>query len=134
MSITLELRRDGEGTGVVVAASASDNVGVASVQFRVDGQNLGSPQTAAPFTTTWNSTTVANGTHTLTALATDAAGNTAVSAAVSVTVSNVVPDTTAPAVSVTAPSNGQTLSGTVVLSASASDNVGVAGVQSAGWR
>jgi hypothetical protein len=37
---------------------------------------------------TWNSTTATNGTHTLTAVATDAAGNPATSASVAVTVSN----------------------------------------------
>ena len=40
-----------------------------------------------------------------------------------------VPDTTAPTVSVTAPANGATVTGTVTVSATASDNVGVAGVQ-----
>ena len=44
-----------------------------------------------------------------------------------VTVNN--PDTTAPTVSLTAPANGATVSGTVTLTATASDNVGVAGVQ-----
>ena len=38
-------------------------------------------------------------------------------------------DTTAPTVSLTAPADGATVSGTVTLSATASDNVGVAGVQ-----
>ena len=44
-----------------------------------------------------------------------------------VTVDN--PDTTAPTVSLTGPAEGATVSGTVTLSANASDNVGVAGVQ-----
>jgi phospholipase C len=39
------------------------------------------------------------------------------------------PDTTAPTVSVSAPASDATLSGTVALSANASDNVGVTGVQ-----
>ena len=38
-------------------------------------------------------------------------------------------DTTAPTVSITSPSSGSTVSGTVTLSANASDNVGVVGVQ-----
>ena len=75
----------------------------------------------------WNTTKAANGSHTLTAVARDAAGNTTTSTAVSVTVNNA--DTTAPTVSVTAPASGATVSGTVTLSATASDNVGVAGVQ-----
>ena len=39
------------------------------------------------------------------------------------------PDTTPPTVSVTAPTAGATVSGTVALTANASDNVGVVGVQ-----
>jgi hypothetical protein len=72
---------------VVVSASASDNVAVASVQFQVDGNNLGSPITQAPYTVNWNTAGFANGTHTLTATATDTSGNAA-SASETVTVSN----------------------------------------------
>ncbi len=112
---------------VSVTASASDNVGVAGVQFRLDGANLGTEDTASPYSVSWNTLSVANGSHTLTAVARDAAGNTTTSASVTVTVSN--PDTTAPTVSLTAPASGATVQGTVSVTASASDNVGVAGVQ-----
>jgi hypothetical protein len=115
---------------VAVSASASDNVGVASVQFRLDGANLGAADTSAPYAVTWNTTLTGNGSHTLTAVARDAAGNTRISSPVTVTVSNgPPPDTTAPSVSITAPANGATVSGTITISASASDNIGVAGVQ-----
>src|SRR3990167_74486 len=40
-----------------------------------------------------------------------------------------VTDTQSPSVSLTAPTNGSTVSGSVAVSASATDNVGVAGVQ-----
>jgi hypothetical protein len=73
---------------VTVTANASDNVGVAGVQLRLDGQPLGSEATAAPFATTWDTTQSANGTHTLTAVARDNAGNIATSTAVVVTVFN----------------------------------------------
>jgi hypothetical protein len=76
---------------VSVTASASDNVGVAGVQFKVDGANLGAEVTASPYTVPWNTTTASNGTHSLTAVARDAAGNTTTSTAVSVTVSNTGP-------------------------------------------
>jgi hypothetical protein len=109
-----------------VAASASDNVGVAGVQFKLDGANLGAEDTTSPYAVAWNTTTASNGTHTLTAVARDAAGNTRTSAAVTVTVSN---DSTAPTVSLTAPANGATVLGTVAVSATASDNAGVVGVQ-----
>ena len=113
-----------------VSASASDNVGVSGVQFFVDGSAVGSEDTTSPYSVSWNTTTVANGSHSLTARARDAAGNQTTSAAVTVTVSNAPPpDTTPPTVSITSPSSGATVSGTTTVSASASDNVGVAGVQ-----
>ena len=114
---------------VTVSATASDNVGIAGVQFFLDGANLGAEDTASPFSVSWNTTTFANGTHLLTAVARDVAGNTTASAALTVTVQNVVPDTTPPTVSLTAPASGATVSGTVTISADAADNVGVAGVQ-----
>ena len=73
---------------VAVSASASDNVGVSSVQFTLDGVNVGAPVSAAPYTFNWDSTTVANGSHTLSARASDAAGNTSTATGVTVNVSN----------------------------------------------
>ena len=202
---------------ITVTANATDNVGVASVQFQLDGTNLGSLITVAPYSTSWNTTGASNGAHTLSAIAKDGAGNSATSAGVAVTVNNVtataptitaqpanqtvtagqtatftvvatgtvplsyqwqkngasiagataasyttpvtttadsganfavvvsntagtvtssaatltvnVPDTTPPTVSVTAPAASATVSGTISVSANASDNVGVASVQ-----
>src|SRR5207248_3103821 len=111
---------------ISVSANASDNVGVVGVQFRLDGANLGAEDTAAPYSIPWNTTTAGNASHTLTAVARDAAGNTTTAASVTVTVSN---DTTAPTISVTAPAGGATVSGTTTINANASDNVGVVGVQ-----
>lgn len=76
------------GSTVTVSANASDDVGVAGVQFKLDGSNLGSEDASSPYSTTWDSTLTANGTHTLTAVARDAAGNTKTSSSVTVTVSN----------------------------------------------
>src|SRR5579862_2104642 len=117
------------GTAVVLAASASDNVSVASVQFKVDSVSTGSPVTASPYSSTINTTTLSNGNHTLTAVATDTSGNAATSTAVTIKVNNSTPDTTPPTVSMSAPANGSTVSSTVTVSASASDNVAVASVQ-----
>ena len=58
-----------------VEASATDNVGVTSVQFKIDGVHVGSADTAAPYRVSWNTTTVADGSHTITAEARDAANN-----------------------------------------------------------
>jgi chitodextrinase len=79
------------GSAVTVSASASDNVGVAGVQFRLDGANLGAEDTTSPYSVSWDTTLVANGAHTLTAVARDAAGNTATSASISITVDNTAP-------------------------------------------
>ena len=115
------------GTTVAVTATASDNVAVVGVQFKLDGANLGVEVTSGPYAVTWNSTTASNGSPSLTAVARDAAGNTTTATAVTVTVNN---DTTPPTVSMTAPANGATVSGTTVtVSATASDNVAVTGVQ-----
>ncbi|MBI2387589.1 MAG: Ig-like domain-containing protein [Elusimicrobia bacterium] len=70
-----------------VAASATDNVGVAGVQFKLDGANIGAEVAAPPYALAWNTTAAANGAHTLSATARDAAGNRA-SASIPVTVSN----------------------------------------------
>lgn len=77
---------------VTLAASASDNVGVAGVQFKVDGANLGAELTQPPYTLAWNSVSASNAGHILTASARDAAGNKG-GASVSVTVNNVPPST-----------------------------------------
>jgi hypothetical protein len=114
------------GKTVAVSATASDNVAVTSLQFKLDGANLGAADTATPYSLTWDSTTVSNGSHVLTAVASDGAGNSTTAASVTVTVNN---DTTAPAVALTAPAAGSTVSATVTVSANASDNVGVVGVQ-----
>ncbi len=92
---------------VTVSAGASDNTGVAGVQFKVDGTNVGAEDTTAPYSISWNTTTAGNGSHGLTAVARDAAGNTTTSTIVTVTVSNA--DTTAPTVSITAPANNATV-------------------------
>jgi hypothetical protein len=82
--------------------------------------------TLAPFSLSWDSRTAPNGGHGLTARAYDATGNTALSVPVSVTLDN---DFTPPTLALTAPANGATVMGTVTVSASASDNVGVTKVE-----
>jgi hypothetical protein len=111
-----------------VTANASDNIGILNVQFKLDGVNLDAADATSPYAFSWNTATTTNGSHTLTAVARDAAGNTTTSAPVTITVSNAI-DATAPSVAMTAPAQGATVSGTVTVSASASDNVGVTSVQ-----
>ncbi|HUP31586.1 MAG TPA: S8 family serine peptidase [Gaiellaceae bacterium] len=72
---------------ITVQASASDDVGVARVELYVDGGLVGT-DTTSPYTFSWDTTTVANGSHSLQTKAYDAAGNVGSSALVGVTVSN----------------------------------------------
>jgi len=120
------------GTSVSLAAGAYDNVGIASVQFRLDGVNLGAAITSPPFSMSWNSTTVANGTHSLTAVAKDPSGNQATASAVMFTVNNPTTppaDTTAPTVAITGPANNSPVTGNAIsITANAADNIGVASV------
>jgi hypothetical protein len=69
---------------VRITAVASDNNGVASVSFYLDGQRLAT-DTSGPYTATWNSRKSASGPHTLYVIAVDAAGNTTQSATITVT-------------------------------------------------
>jgi hypothetical protein len=78
------------GGPVAIAATAADNVGVVAVRFRIDGDDLGGEDTSPPYETTWNSAGVGNGSHQVTAVARDLAGNQGQDT-VTVTVQNVVP-------------------------------------------
>ena len=91
---------------VAVSGIATDNVGVAGVQFRLDGVNLGAEVATSPstvYTVTWNTTTAPDGIHVLTAVARDAAGNKTTSAGVTVTVANAAAVTGGGATGSTAP-------------------------------
>jgi hypothetical protein len=120
-----------QGT-VALTATASDNVGVAKVEFYVDG-TLKITDTSAPFSGSLDTTTLTNASHSITAKAYDAANNSTTSAAVSVTVNNVVtppPDPTPPTVSISSPASGTTISGNAyAVAATAADNVGVTKVE-----
>jgi hypothetical protein len=115
------------GTSAVLDASASAAAGVATVQFAITG----GPYTQSVIGTAiptlygylygWNTTSVPGGTYTLQSLATDAAGNTAYSPGITITVDNTPPTT-----AVLIPSNGATLRGPrAVLDAQASASFGV---------
>lgn len=103
------------GDVVSIAASASDNGSVTQVQFFVDAVSVGTDATS-PYTATYTSTL---GSHTITAVATDNAGLTATSSAVSISVVNNLP----PTVALTAPAANAlvTAPAAVTVSANASD-------------
>ncbi|HET6498692.1 MAG TPA: S8 family serine peptidase [Coriobacteriia bacterium] len=69
---------------VAVTASAGDDKGVVRVEFFANGSLVGSVS-SAPYSVNWNTRRL-SGSHTLTAIAYDAAGNTGVSPGVIVTV------------------------------------------------
>ena len=122
---TVSASEAGSSGTITLSAAASDNIGVTNVEFHVDGALRGSDATA-PYSMTLDSTTLNNGSHSLTAKAFDAAGNTTTSAAAAFSVDNAVAaDTTPP--TVIASESGS--SGTITLSATASDNVGVSNVE-----
>jgi hypothetical protein len=99
------------GTTVAVGMTASGGTPAYTYKLTVDGlQVFTTSTTATSASATWNSTTVANGAHTLTLTVTDAAGATA-TATRTVTVNNVSGGTFE--IFITAPAQGQTVSGTV---------------------
>lgn len=75
---------------VNVTATASDNVGVTSVEFYLDGV-LQTSDSSAPYSWSWDTTSASNAVHSLTSKAFDAAGNAGTSSAVGVTVNNTTP-------------------------------------------
>jgi lysophospholipase L1-like esterase len=111
---------------VTISAEVTDNVGVASVAYTIDGGGSvamahigGSTWQAA-----WDTTAAAAGMHSVSVSGADARGNVGTA---SVTV-NVLNDVEPPQVTILSPGDGDTVSGTVVISAEVIDNVGVAAV------
>ncbi len=129
------------GTTQQVAANATDNVGVTKVEFYIDGTTTllnctPNPDTTSPYLCIWNTTTVSNGTHTITSKAYDAAGNSAISSVVSVNVQNASSaDTTAPVFTPTGALSSPSANLSVPVGTSydiiahATDNVGMAKVE-----
>lgn len=71
-----------------ISANASDAVGVAGVQFLVDGEAFGTEDVSSPYSVSLDTKTLSDGAHTVSARARDAAGNAATSAPVSFLVNN----------------------------------------------
>lgn len=103
---------------VALTADASDAVGVARVEFLINGVPVGS-DVSAPYAVGWDASGLL-GPATVTATAIDEAGNLQTS-----TARTVLPDTLAPMVALTTPGPGDRVTGRVTLTAVASDNVAV---------
>jgi hypothetical protein len=72
---------------ITVTATATATAGVSTVQFLLDGANLGSADPTSPYSVLWDTTTASNGPHALAAKTTDKSGNSVTSSNVNVTVS-----------------------------------------------
>lgn len=113
-----------------VSVQANSAAGLASVSlfqdYGLSGQApLGTQAlegTASGATFVWHTNSVANGVHTLTAIATDINTLTSTPHTISVAVNNVTGgDTTPPSITITAPPNGATVAGVVPLVATITD-------------
>jgi hypothetical protein len=76
------------GTTALAASATDSDSAVSFVQFVVDGANVGPQLTTSPYSFSLDTTTLSNGSHTLSAVAKDPSGNQGTSAAITVTVSN----------------------------------------------
>lgn len=119
------------GGTFTLQATASDDVGVTRVEFYAGNTRLGTGDTTAPYTATLNTTSGSypNGSYSFTTIAYDASGKQTRSTAVNATIYNAPTDTTRPIVSISSPLNNQPVSGTINVSANASDNIGVTKVE-----
>ncbi len=116
---------------VTVDVNANDNVSVSQVTLSANGKLIGSDNTA-PYQFSWNTTSVADGSVVLSAIATDAAGNQGTSTNINVTVKNqttpVTTDNAAPTVAISKPTNGSTVTGTATIAINANDDVAISKV------
>ncbi len=111
-------------TPIVFRADASDDQSVARVIFRVDGATVCELE-SAPYDCSWGSAQqAANGSHALSVVAQDSAGQTT-SASVTFALINGVEDTTPPTVTLLTPAANAKVEGVVEIRAEANDNVAV---------
>jgi Bacterial Ig domain/Bacterial pre-peptidase C-terminal domain len=111
---------------VTLTAAASDDIGVTKVEFYKDDTLVGTDD-KAPFAYSFNAAFSGNGSSNYTAKAFDAAGNSATSDAVNITVN--IPDDASPTVALSSTDTNVTIAGDQTLTAVASDNVAVTKVE-----
>jgi RHS repeat-associated protein len=113
---------------VTMTAAAGDDRRVDKVEFFIDGSTTPvATDSSAPWQGTWSTAGLVNGSsHTITARATDDVGQQKTTAVRTVTVDNSAPPSS---VTLTSPPSGASLTGTITLNASASDDLGVSRVE-----
>jgi len=87
-SITAPANNATVSNSVTITATASDNVGVVKMELYIDGTLTTSNTNSTSLSFSWNTNSVANGSHLLVVKAYDAANNVGTSPTVTVTVSN----------------------------------------------
>lgn len=119
---------------ITFQANASDAGGISQVQFFVDG-DLVATRPTAPYAHSWSVTDVADGAHTVKAVATDRAGRTSeASSAFTLAKAAIIPDTAGPDLSNIASAgmalaDGATFTRTSTLTLAATDKSGVARIE-----
>ena len=111
------------GTTPITAVTIGN---VTSVQFKIDGANLGAPITTAPFTLQWDTTQTTLGAHSLLAVATDGNGQSVPSAPLTV---NVIRGSTSTVnVALTGGTNSSTFGDSLTFTATISPNTATGNV------
>jgi len=129
ISITSPVNNATVSAGVPVTVSASDSAGVSKVEFYINDASVPIfSDTVAPYSFNWLTTSLDNGNYTLTAKAFDSVGNLMQTSDVLVTVLNAI-DFAAPTVTICARKGASTASGTLTVTATANDDVGVSMVE-----
>lgn len=113
-------------TNIIV--SATDNVGVSKVSYYIDSNLIGA-STALPHSFSWDTKTVANGTHKLKAVALDVSGNSGQQEIVVNVSNNTIGDIIPPTISIIDPPTGTTVTGGLDVVTNVSDNLGVTKVE-----
>ncbi len=113
---------------VSLTAVATDNLAMQQVEFLINGVVIAT-DTTSPYVGSWDSTAVPNGSVTYAIRAVDVAGNTTVAANHQLTIANIPTDNSPPVISSFTPINDTTVSGTVALTAEATDNIAVQRVE-----
>ncbi|HVN28838.1 MAG TPA: Ig-like domain-containing protein, partial [Candidatus Binataceae bacterium] len=117
-AVSITAPANGATVAGTVSITAQVGSGVSWINIYIDGSYLAS---SPPLTFSWDSTKVINGSHTISANAYNSSGTLAGSASINVVVQNA---NTKPAVTITAPANSATVSGTVSITTQTASGIG----------